>query len=81
MSTIEFVVEEAGCESCAALVREALEPLAAVETVEPDHDADTAAVRVRGELTEAAANEALAAVGHAYRVRAGSWRVELSATM
>ena len=74
--TIEFVVEEAGCESCAALVREALEPLAEVESVEPDHDADIAAVRVRGDLTEAAANEALAAVaaGHAYRVRAGSWR-------
>ena len=76
---MEFEVEQAGCEGCAALVRSALEPLATVERIEIDEAADRASVQLRptGELTEAAVNEALAAVsqgnGHAYRVRPGSW--------
>jgi copper chaperone CopZ len=73
-----FVVEEAGCESCAALVREALEPLGAVESVEVDEAADVAFVRLASSASEPDVNKALADVsasaGHAYRVRPGSWR-------
>jgi copper chaperone CopZ len=73
-----FVVEEAGCESCAALVREALEPLGAVESVEVDEAADVAYVRLASSASEPDVNKALADVsasaGHAYRVRPGSWR-------
>ena len=75
--SVSFVVEEAGCESCARLVRSALEPLGAVESVEIDETADVADVRLDGPATEEDVNRALAAVsagaGHAYRVRAGSW--------
>ena len=76
--TVEFVVSEAGCESCAALVRDALEPFGTVETVEIDEAADEATVRLVGEASEEAVNgalaEASAGVGHTYRVRPGSWR-------
>jgi copper chaperone CopZ len=75
--SVSFVVEEAGCESCARLVRSALEPLGAVESVEIDEAADVADVRLDGPATEEDVNRALAAVsagaGHAYRVRPGSW--------
>lgn len=76
---ISFVVEEAGCDSCAALVRDALEPLGAVASVEIDEAADVAAVtlsavRPLGEAEVGAAlAEASAGTGHAYRVRPGSW--------
>lgn len=76
---ISFVVEEAGCESCAALVRDALEPLGAVGSVEIDEAADVAAVTLSpaGPLGEAevgaALAEASAGTGHAYRVQPGSW--------
>ena len=74
---VAFVVEEAGCASCAALVREALEPLAAVESIEVDEAADQAKVRLAGDATEEDVNLALAgaseAVGHTYRVRPGTW--------
>lgn len=73
-----FIVEEAGCESCAALVREALEPLGAVESVEIDEAADVSTVRLSTSATEDDVNRALADVsagaGHAYRIRPGSWR-------
>lgn len=73
-----FVVSEAGCESCAKLVREALEPLGAVESIDVDEAADEATVELTGKVTEADVNVALAGasegVGHAYRVRPGSWR-------
>lgn len=76
--SISFVVEQAGCESCAQLVRGALEPLGTVEAVEVDERADEATVRLGGETTEEEVNLALAGasqgVGHAYRVRTGSWR-------
>ncbi|NUT55252.1 MAG: hypothetical protein HOQ03_04630 [Thermoleophilia bacterium] len=76
MST-SFVVEEAGCESCAALVRESLEPLGTVESVEIDEAADVSRVVLSGAVTEAEVGAALAeaseGVGHAYRVRPGSW--------
>jgi copper chaperone CopZ len=76
--SLSFVVEEAGCESCAKLVREALEPLGTVESIEIDEAADVAAVRLDTTgATESDVDRALAAVsvgaGHAYRVRPGSW--------
>lgn len=77
---LEFEVEEAGCSSCAALVTEALEPLATVESIEIDEEADRAHVTLAADdgLAEDAVAAALAGasegVGHAYRVRPGSWR-------
>ena len=74
---VTFVVEQAGCESCAARVRKALEPLAGVRSIEIHEQEDEATVRAEGGLTEDQANEALAQAsagsGHVYRVRAGSW--------
>lgn len=79
MTEVVFEVEQAGCESCAARVRAALEPLGAVDEIAVDPDADAAMVRARGAgLSEDAVNAALAAAshgsGHTYRVRAGSWQ-------
>lgn len=76
---LTFVVEEAGCHSCATRVRSALDPLARIERIDTDHDADVSTVRLvpERELTEDEVNDALAAVsegtGHTYRVRPGSW--------
>ena len=76
---VEFEVEEAGCSSCAALVTEALEPLATVASIEIDEDADRAHVTLDAPngLAEDAVAAALAGAsegaGHAYRVRPGSW--------
>ena len=77
--SVTFVVAEAGCESCAALVRDALEPLGTVESVEIDEAADEATVVLADTgATEievgAALAEASEGTGHAYAVRAGSWR-------
>lgn len=76
---VTFVVEAAGCETCATRVRTALEPLVAVEVVSIDEAADEAVVRAAGEVSEDAVNEALQAASpdarHAYRVRPGSWHV------
>jgi copper chaperone CopZ len=73
---LTFVVEQAGCESCAARVRSALEPLAEIEAIEVDEQEDAATVRAAGDLSEEAVNEALQTAshgsGHAYRVRPGS---------
>lgn len=74
-----FEVEQAGCASCAARVRSALEPHATVETIEIDESADQATVRLaEANVTEADVNAALSAAshgsGHTYRVRPGSWR-------
>jgi copper chaperone CopZ len=75
-----FEVEQAGCESCAERVRNALAPLATVRAVEIDAEADLATVSVGpdAELSEEAVNRALSAAshgsGHAYRVKPGSWR-------
>ncbi|HUH15800.1 MAG TPA: heavy-metal-associated domain-containing protein [Gaiellaceae bacterium] len=72
---ISFVVEEAGCDSCAALVRAALEPLGEVRSLEIDEAADRATVRLvpTRPLEEAEIAAALAAAsegtGHAYRVQ------------
>ena len=76
------VVEEAGCDSCAARVRSALEPLAAVQAIEVDHAADMSTVRVAPDsgLSEQAVNRALeqasAGTGHTYRVKPGSWHLQ-----
>lgn len=75
---LTFVVEQAGCESCAARVRGALDPLAEIEEIDVDEQADAATVRAAGDLSEEAVNDALQAAsagsGHAYRVRPGSWQ-------
>ncbi len=74
-----FVVVNAGCSSCAELVRSALEPLAAVSGVEIDESADTATVTLTGAagVAEDSVNAALSAAsaggGHEYRVQPGSW--------
>lgn len=86
MSAVSFIVEEAGCESCAARVRKALDPIASVTSIEVDEAADQAVVRLE-ERTAAVSEEtvarALAAAsegaGHAYRVRAGSWSTDAEA--
>jgi copper chaperone CopZ len=81
LTEVEFVVEHAGCSSCAGRVRKALEPIAAVEAIEVDEGADAATVRVRprDRISEHAIDEVLreASVGsgHDYSVRPGSWRV------
>lgn len=76
---LTFVVEQAGCESCAGRVRGALAPLAEIEQIEVDEEADAATVRAAGELSEESVNDALLAAshgsGHTYRVRPGSWQV------
>ena len=77
---VSFVVEQAGCESCAKLVRSALSELGTVESVAVDSAADTAlVVLASGEQpNRAAVDGALAAAapegGHDYRVQPGSWR-------
>jgi len=75
---VAFEVEQAGCESCAARVRAALEPLAPVRAIEVDEAADTATVRLGAAVAEADVAAALAAAsdgsGHAYRVKPQSWR-------
>jgi copper chaperone CopZ len=80
MTAVVFEVEQAGCESCAARVRAALEPLTDVGEIAIDAEADRATVRASGELTQHAVDGALEAAshgsGHLYRVSPGSWREE-----
>ena len=82
MSVVVFEVEQAGCASCAARVRGALEPLGTVDEIAIDEQADSAAVRLAASpsLGEVEVNAALLAVshgsGHAYRVKPGSWRFQ-----
>jgi copper chaperone CopZ len=77
-----FEVQEAGCASCAARVREALAPLATVHAIEIDAERDRATVRVdlQPDISESDINrvldEASAGSGHSYRVEPGSWRLE-----
>jgi copper chaperone CopZ len=78
--TVEFVVEEAGCSSCADRVRRALEAIGTVEAIEVDEGADSAGIRLRSlaQLSEATVRrvlqEASSGSGHEYRVQTGSWR-------
>ena len=79
MEATVFEVEQAGCESCAALVRDALEEVATVLDVTIDEDADLATVRLAAEapISEGEVDASLrdaSPEGHAYRVRPGSWR-------
>jgi hypothetical protein len=77
---VRFEVEQAGCESCGSLIREALAPILAIETLEIDEELDVA--RVTAQLLDGSSIETvdrlLAAAseetGHEYRVGLGSWR-------
>ncbi|MDQ3672468.1 MAG: heavy-metal-associated domain-containing protein [Actinomycetota bacterium] len=79
MAGARFEVEHAGCPSCAARIRGALEAIATVEVIEIDERADTAAVRladssrVLEEAVALALQKASAGSGHEYRVQPGSW--------
>jgi hypothetical protein len=70
-----FIVEQAGCETCAQRVRSALAPLVTVESVSIDGTADTATVVAHAdtppslEAIDAALADASAGSGHTYRVR------------
>jgi copper chaperone CopZ len=79
MSEVRFVVEHAGCDSCAARVRLALEPIATVGEVTVDESADVAFVSLASPaVSERSVNEALheasTGSGHEYSVRPGSWQ-------
>ena len=77
---IDFVIEEAGCESCAARVRAALGDLLAIDEITVDEAADVAVVHAHAptEVDLATVDAALADAsrdsGHTYRVSPGSWR-------
>ena len=78
---IEFVVEQAGCPSCAARLRNAFEALAPVTAVEIDEAADTASVRLEAsdDVSETAVDRVLDAAsagsGHVYTRRPGPFLV------
>ena len=79
MGATVFEVEQAGCESCAALVRDALEDVATVLDIRVDENADLATVELADgiSLTEGEVDALLREAspeGHSYRVRPGSWR-------
>jgi copper chaperone CopZ len=79
MNEVRFVVEQAGCSSCAARVRQALEAIATVREVTVDESADVAFVSLASAtVSERSVNESLreasAGSGHVYQVRPGSWR-------
>jgi hypothetical protein len=75
MPELRFVVEEAGCDSCAERVRAALEPLVTVEAISIDEISDTANVVAHAEerpsldAIDAALAGASAGAGHTYRLR------------
>lgn len=79
MSEVRFVIEQAGCSSCASLIRDALGTIADVEAIDIDEDADLAMVRLgqSSNASEQTVADVLEAVsrgsGHAYRVQSGSW--------
>ncbi|HEX4747172.1 MAG TPA: heavy-metal-associated domain-containing protein [Gaiellaceae bacterium] len=78
--TAQFVVENAGCESCGALVRKTLSEIGTVEAVVIDENADVATVRLEGptlsvEDVDRLLERASGGSGHRYRVRSGSWVV------
>jgi copper chaperone CopZ len=76
--TLRFVVEQAGCASCAKLVREALAGVGEVESIEIDESADVAdvvlvsAAAVTVDELDGLLVAAGSGSGHAYRVRPGS---------
>jgi copper chaperone CopZ len=81
VTKVVFDVEQAGCESCAARVRNALAPFAVVSDVAIDESTDSATVRLaaRVDVGEDDVNrvllEASHGSGHAYRVKPGSWKL------
>ena len=76
---VRFVVEQAGCPSCASLIREALDAIADVDGIEIDEAADVATVHLQqgANLSEQTVADLLQTVsrdsGHGYRVQPGSW--------
>lgn len=78
---VSFEVEQAGCASCAARVRDALAPLFEISGLEIDESRDAAVVTAQAvdEPSVEAIDELLAVAsegaGHAYRVRPGSLRI------
>jgi copper chaperone CopZ len=79
MNEVRFVVEHAGCNSCASRVRQALEAIATVHEVTVDESGDVAFVSLASAaVSEQSVNEALREAstgsGHEYSVRPGSWR-------
>jgi copper chaperone CopZ len=78
VDTVQFVVEQAGCSSCAVRIREALGEIATVRQVEIDEAADVAVVRLSSRsVSEKSVNDVLGAAsqgsGHRYRVQSDSW--------
>ena len=81
---IQFVVENAGCDSCGALVSDALSGLGTVESIDIDEEADAATVRlehtstVSMEEVDRILESVSAGSGHGYRVQPGSWTALVS---
>ncbi len=79
--TVEFRVENAGCPSCAALVRDVLSAVGVVESITVDEALDAADVRLAGAPTVSLDGvsrllaSASSGAGHAYRVAPGSWTI------
>ena len=79
---VEFVVEEAGCPSCATRLREAFEAIGSVLAIDIDESADTARVRlqasdrVSSDMVDRELVRASAGSGNAYRRNAGTWVVQ-----
>jgi hypothetical protein len=78
---ISFEVEQAGCASCAARIRDALAPLLEISELQIDESLDAAVITARavdepavGTIDQLLA-EASEGAGHEYRVRPGSLRV------
>jgi hypothetical protein len=76
-----FEVEQAGCASCGALVRDAVQEVAEVVDITIDERADLATVRLsaRALVDETQIDRLLreaSPAGHSYRVRPGSWRAQ-----
>ena len=78
MSDVEFLVAEAGCESCATRVRSAVASLVSVTSISIDESEDIAKVtgRASAVVTPEALDELLAVAsegaGHRYHVVPGS---------
>jgi cation transport ATPase len=81
---VQFAVEQAGCSSCAARIREALDAIGTVERIELDESADVAVVqlaspsRISREDVDRALEKASAGSGHQYTCQRGSWLVRLA---
>jgi hypothetical protein len=80
MTEVEFVVEQAGCDACAARIENALSTIGDVRSIEVDEPADVASVRLveSAPISAESVRLALAAAsegsGHVYRLRPGSWK-------